>query len=95
MFPPPLPDITLASTREPAETVGMNEKVKILIEEARKLSPAERVALIDELLTSLHQPDPALDALWAEEIEDRLAAFDRGEIAEHDAAETVARLRVG
>ena len=71
----------------------MNEKVKALSLEARKLTPAERVELIDELMTSLDRPDPAIDELWAKEAEDRLAAYDRGEMAAHDIAEVVAKLR--
>jgi hypothetical protein len=38
----------------------MNEKIKALSQEARKLSPAERAELIDELITSLDRPDPAI-----------------------------------
>jgi hypothetical protein len=71
----------------------MNEKVKALSQEARKLAPAERAALIDELIASLDRPDAALDALWAKEAEDRLAAYDRGEMAAHDIPDVVAKLR--
>jgi putative addiction module component (TIGR02574 family) len=71
----------------------MNEKVKALSQEARKLAPAERAALIDDLMASLDRPDAAIDALWAKEAEDRLAAHDRGEMATHDVAEVVAKLR--
>jgi putative addiction module component (TIGR02574 family) len=71
----------------------MNEKVKALSLEARKLTPAERAELIDELLASLDQPDPTIDVLWAKEAEDRLAAYDRGEMAAHDITEVVSKLR--
>ena len=71
----------------------MNEKVKALSLEARKLTAAERAELIDELMASLDQPDPAIDALWAKEAEDRLAAYDRGEMAAHDIAKVVSKLR--
>ena len=71
----------------------MNEKVKALSQEARKLSPAERAELIDELIASLDRPDASLDALWAREAEDRLAAHDRGEMAMHSIPDVVAKLR--
>ena len=71
----------------------MNEKVKALSQEARKLAPAERAALIDELMVSLDRPDAKIDELWAKEAEDRLAAFERGEMATHDVSDVVAKLR--
>jgi hypothetical protein len=48
--------------------------------------------LIDELMASLDRPDPAVDALWADEAEDRLAAYDRGEMATHNISEVGAKL---
>ena len=71
----------------------MNEKGKALSREARKLAPAERAALIDQLIASLDWPNAALDALWAKEAEDCLAAYDRGEMAAHDLTEVAAKLR--
>lgn len=72
----------------------VNEKVKALSLEAPKLTPAERAERIDELFASLDQSDPALDALWAQQAEHRLAAFDRGEISAHDISAIMAKLRV-
>lgn len=51
-----------------------------LIESALKLAPAERFAFVDEMLHSLDRPDPALDRVWIEEAERRLAAYRRGEV---------------
>jgi putative addiction module component (TIGR02574 family) len=48
--------------------------------EARKLSPAERIRLVDEILSSIDQTDRSLDASWAMEVEDRITAYRRGEI---------------
>jgi hypothetical protein len=45
-----------------------------LFESALKLDPAERFALVDEILRSLDKPDPEIDRLWIEEAERRLAA---------------------
>lgn len=58
----------------------MNAKTKALSEQARKLTAEERLALVEDLLESLHPTDPEIDRLWAEEARDRLAAYRRGEI---------------
>ena len=51
-----------------------------ILESARKLRPVERLQLIDALMDSLDEPDPAIEAAWAAEAQDRLAAYDRGEL---------------
>lgn len=53
---------------------------KELVDTALKLSPAERFALIDELLHSLDRPDPELDRIWIDEAEFRLAAYRSGQV---------------
>jgi len=58
----------------------MTEAVKNLSVEARKLSPSERLELVDDILASLDEPDPNINKSWAKEAEDRLAAYRRGEI---------------
>jgi len=58
----------------------MNAKIKALSEEARRLSPEERIALVEDLLKSLDPVDPEIEKLWAEEARDRLQAYRRGEI---------------
>jgi putative addiction module component (TIGR02574 family) len=58
----------------------MNAKIKALSQEARKLSPDERIALIEDLQRSLVPTDPQIDRAWAEEARDRLNAYRRGEI---------------
>lgn len=58
----------------------MTATAKILSEQARALPPAERLQLVDEILGSLDETDPAIDRLWAGEAEDRLTAWRRGEI---------------
>lgn len=71
----------------------MNDRVKNLAQEARKLPAADRAALIDDLLASLDTADARIDALWAEEAERRLVAVDSGEIAVRDATDVLADLR--
>ena len=58
----------------------MTDAAEKLSTAAQKLSRAERLAVVDAILGSLDAADPALDALWAAEAEDRLAAYRRGEI---------------
>ena len=59
----------------------MSKRGTQVIREALLLPPAERAELADRLLTSLDSPpDRSIDELWAQEAEDRLAAFARGEI---------------
>lgn len=72
---------------------SMNERVKHLSLEARKLPVAERAELIDDLLASLEAPDAGLDALWAQEAERRVQLLDNGEMPTRDAAQAIADLR--
>jgi putative addiction module component (TIGR02574 family) len=51
-----------------------------LLEQARKLDPAERLELVDAVLQSLDRPDPAIDRIWLEEAERRLAAYRAGKV---------------
>lgn len=53
---------------------------KILIDQVLELPATERLAVAEQLLSSLDQPDAAIDQLWAQESEDRLDAFERGEL---------------
>lgn len=72
----------------------MTEAAKHLSLEARKLSPSERLELVDDLLASLSEDDPDIDARWAKEAEDRLAAYRRGEIKAVPLQEVLAKYRV-
>lgn len=48
---------------------------------ALALSGEERATLADQLLQSLEEPDQQeVDRSWAREAEDRIAAYERGEI---------------
>jgi len=64
-----------------------------ILKEALALSPAERAALIDELYSTLDQPDPAIDQLWAEEAQKRIAAVDSGEMETYSGEEVLSELR--
>jgi putative addiction module component (TIGR02574 family) len=71
----------------------MTEAAKILGVQARKLSPAERLELVDDILASLDEPDPNIDKLWVREAEDRLAAYRRGEIKAIPLEQVLAKYR--
>ena len=47
---------------------------------ALALPPESRAELADTLLRSIEHQDNGLQNAWAEEADDRLAAFDRGEM---------------
>ena len=58
----------------------MNPTTETLSVHAVQVPPDERIALAERILDSLDEPDASLDALWAKEADDRLAAYRRGEI---------------
>jgi putative addiction module component (TIGR02574 family) len=59
----------------------MSNRGAEVLKEALSLPPSERAELAERLLSSLDPPtQERLDELWAAEAEDRLDAFDRGEI---------------
>ena len=53
---------------------------KELLDEAMKLKPEERFALVEGLIKSLDEPDRTLDEIWAEESEKRLKAYREGRL---------------
>ena len=63
----------------------MNTLTHELAAKARKLRPEERFALVEEILSSLDRPDPAIDRLWREEAGRRLAAYRAGMVTGLDA----------
>ena len=71
----------------------MTSQAKELMALATALTPDERITLVEEILSSLDQPDEAMDRLWAKEAEDRLAAYRRGEIKAVDLDEVLAKYR--
>lgn len=59
----------------------MTEQGKKVLAEALELPPIERAALVEELLSSFDFPArQEVDALWANEAEDRIDAYERGEL---------------
>jgi putative addiction module component (TIGR02574 family) len=71
----------------------MSASLKQIEEHARALSPEDRARLAESMLESLHTPVSEVEAAWAEEIERRIAAFDRGEIPSYPAEDVFADAR--
>ena len=63
----------------------MSQSAKIILHQALALSSNDRAALVEGLITSLDKPDPALDAMWLKEAEDRMAAYRAGKLDAIDA----------
>ncbi|NCB25188.1 MAG: addiction module protein [Bacteroidia bacterium] len=53
---------------------------KELVQEIEKLSPAERVRLIDKVVRDTIRPDVEIEGVWVKEVEARWKAFESGEI---------------
>jgi putative addiction module component (TIGR02574 family) len=65
-----------------------------LLQQALALPPEERAELVDRLLTSLDSPpNRQIDELWAKEAEDRLDAFEKGEMKTVPAKQAFERIR--
>ena len=45
-----------------------------------KLPPQERMEVVERILDGQDEPDVALDALWVNEADDRLAAYRRNRL---------------
>ena len=69
----------------------MFQAAEALSAQAAKLPPEERVEVVERILDSLDQPNVTLDALWAKEAEDRLAAYRRGEIKVMTLSDVIAK----
>ncbi|GAB3498470.1 hypothetical protein GCM10027399_23680 [Curvibacter fontanus] len=75
----------------------MSQNAESLSQQAAQLPPAERMKLVERILDTLDTldtPDPNLDALWAKEAEDRLAAYRRGEISALPLAEVLGKYTI-
>ena len=53
---------------------------KEIIENVMKLSPAEKLLIVESILKSLDEPDKEIEKIWQEEAEQRLKAYREGKI---------------
>jgi putative addiction module component (TIGR02574 family) len=72
----------------------MSDALKELEQQAQALTLEERARLAEVLLESLQEPPIAdIEAAWHQEIEQRVAAYDRGELQTFSAEEVFAEAR--
>jgi putative addiction module component (TIGR02574 family) len=71
----------------------MSASLKQIEDQARALTPEDRAKLAESMLESLHSPLAEIEKAWDEEIERRVAAFDRGEIPAYPAEDVFAEAR--
>lgn len=72
----------------------MSETLRELERQARSLTPEERAQLAELLLESLRDaPNAEIEAAWDREIEERVAAYDRGELKAFSAEDVFAEAR--
>jgi putative addiction module component (TIGR02574 family) len=67
-----------------------------VLKQAMELPAVQRASIARQLLESLEPSDvdqAEIDAAWADEIEARAAAFDRGEVEAVDATDVIAQIR--
>jgi putative addiction module component (TIGR02574 family) len=72
----------------------MSQAAEALSAQVAKLRPEERMEVVERVLDSLDEPDATLDALWATEADDRLAAYRRGEIKAVALSDVIAKYQV-
>jgi putative addiction module component (TIGR02574 family) len=71
----------------------MSAETKDIRNRALELPPVEKARLVDELLSSLDEPDEAIDALWRNEVEDRIEAYRTGKLQSVSLADVLAKYR--
>jgi putative addiction module component (TIGR02574 family) len=72
----------------------MASSLKDIEQQARALAPEDRARLAESLLASLHGPAlAAFDDAWREEVEQRLAAHDRGDTPTYAAEDVFTEAR--
>lgn len=72
----------------------MADVLKELEQQAKALTPEERARLAEVLLESLQDaPIAEIEAAWDREIEQRVAAYDRGELKAISAEDVFAEAR--
>lgn len=72
----------------------MSSSSEQIFKDALALPPQERAALLESLLISFQSsPDPNLEELWIREAEERLDAYDRGELKAVPVEEVFERIK--
>jgi hypothetical protein len=76
---PSLPRREMKERRAHCYDESMSEKFRVLTQEAERLSPAERIRLVEHVLATLDKADAELDRRRTEESEPRLNGYLHGQ----------------
>jgi len=72
----------------------MSANSEQILKQALALPLQERAELVEQLLATFQSPpDPQVDALWVRESEERLDAYDRGELKAVPSEEVFERIK--
>lgn len=71
----------------------MPTNTKKILKDALGLPSLDRANLVDCLLSSLDRPDEYVDDLWRNEVEDRIKAYQAGDIKSVALEEVLAKYR--
>ena len=71
----------------------MSRETQEIIDRAMGLPAADKALVVDKLLSSLDQPDEAIDTLWRKEVEDRIGAYNLGTMKSVSLEEVLAKYR--
>lgn len=69
----------------------MSTETQEILHRALALPPVEKARIVDQLLSSLNEPDEGIDALWRKEVEDRIEAFRAGTLKSVSLEEVLAK----
>jgi len=64
-----------------------------LVSEILALPDAEKMRVLDAILSELHKPDPEIERVWAEEAKKRLDAYKEGRIPTVSYEEVMSKYR--
>jgi putative addiction module component (TIGR02574 family) len=69
-------------------------QTQVLHQQIAQLPALEQIALVEEILHRLDAPDATVDALWAIEAENRLAAYREGQVQAIALSEVLAKYQL-
>ena len=87
---PAMVDFILPIVRE---VQSMSTDTREILDRVMELPAVERARLIDQLLSSLDEPDEGIDALWRKEVEDRIQAYQAGKLKSVSLSDVLAKYR--
>lgn len=64
-----------------------------IVKQALSLPSGKKLELIDKLIASLDKPDEDIEKLWAKEAENRIDAYERGEMKSVSLEEVLEKYR--